>query len=248
MFFVCFFDGRNPKDMSKIMADFKCKLIVIDGLDGSGKATQSQLLSKRLNEMGYRARTISFPDYESDSSALVRMYLGGKLGSSPDDVNAYAASTFYAVDRVASYINTWRRDYESYDYIIADRYTTSNIIHQMAKVAESERDSYIEWLYDFEFNRLELPAPDMVIFLDVDPAISQKLIYGRYGGDESKKDIHESDFAYLLRCRGSAVYAIERLGWVRIDCTEDGEMRTIEEINDDIISLLQNGDTNDKID
>ena len=220
------------------MVKNKCKLIVIDGLDGSGKATQTKLLSQRLNERGYHARTISFPDYDSDSSALVKMYLGGQLGDNPDDVNAYAASSFYAVDRVASYINTWRKDCDTYDYIIADRYTTSNIIHQMAKIKESERDSYIDWLYDFEYNRLELPAPDMVIFLDVDPAISQKLIYGRYGGDESKKDIHERDFAYLMRCRSSAVYAIERLGWVRIDCTADGEMRSIEEINDEILSLL----------
>lgn len=229
------------------MANHQCKLIVIDGLDGSGKATQSKLLAERLTEMGYRARTVSFPDYESDSSALVKMYLGGKLGSSPDDVNAYAASSFYAVDRVASYINTWGRDYASFDYIIADRYTTSNIIHQMAKVEESKRESYIEWLFDYEYNRLELPAPDMVIFLDVDPAISQKLIYGRYGGDESKKDIHESDFAYLLRCRSSAVYAIEHLGWMRIDCTEGGEMRSIKDINDTIISLVQNGDNNNGI-
>lgn len=220
------------------MVKNKCKLIVIDGLDGSGKATQTKLLSQRLKERGYHARTISFPDYDSDSSALVKMYLGGQLGDNPDDVNAYAASSFYAVDRVASYINTWRKDCDTYDYIIADRYTTSNIIHQMAKIKESERDSYIDWLYDFEYNRLELPAPEKVIFLDVDPAISQKLIFGRYGGDESKKDIHERDFAYLMRCRSSAVYAIERLGWVRIDCTADGEMRSIEEINDEILSLL----------
>ena len=222
------------------MANTKCKLIVIDGLDGSGKATQSKLLADRLNERGYKARTISFPDYESDSSALVKMYLGGRLGSSPDDVNAYAASSFYAVDRVASYINTWRAYCEEYDYIIADRYTTSNIIHQMAKVAEDERDSYISWLFDFEYNRLELPSPDMVIFLDVDPAISQKLIFGRYGGDESKKDIHEKDFAYLLRCRSSAVYAIEHLGWRRIDCTADGAMRSIESIGDSILDLIMN--------
>ena len=220
------------------IAQNKCKLIVIDGLDGSGKATQTKLLAERLNENGYKARTISFPDYDSDSSALVKMYLGGKLGSSPDDVNAYAASSFYAVDRVASYINTWRADLDEYDYIVADRYTTSNIIHQMAKLKENERDSYIEWLFDFEYNRLELPAPDMVIFLDVDPAISQKLIYGRYQGDESKKDIHESDFRYLMRCRESAVYAIEHLDWVRIDCTKGGEMRAIEDINDSIYSLI----------
>lgn len=220
------------------MANNNCRFIVIDGLDGSGKATQTKLLAQRLNENGFKARTISFPDYESDSSALVKMYLGGQLGSSPDDVNAYAASSFYAVDRVASYINSWRKDLEEYDYIIADRYTTSNIIHQMAKIDESERDSYIEWLFDFEYKRLELPAPDRVIFLDVDPAISQKLICGRYKGDESKKDIHERDFAYLMRCRSSAVYAIEHLGWVRIDCTEGGSMRTIEDIGDSIYALV----------
>ena len=223
------------------MADKKCRLIVIDGLDGSGTATQTKLLAQRLNALGYKARTVSFPDYESDSSALVRMYLGGQLGSSPDDVNAYAASSFYAVDRVASYINTRGWDRGEYDFIIADRYTTSNIIHQMAKVAESERESYIDWLFDFEYNRLGIPAPDMVIFLDVDPAISQKLIFGRYGGDESKKDIHESDFAYLLRCRSSAMYAIEHLGWIRIDCTEGGEMRSVEDIGDSILSLVKDG-------
>ena len=237
---ICFRTKENAEDMGKIMTNNKCKFIVIDGLDGSGKATQSQLLSKRLCEMGYKARTISFPDYESDSSALVKMYLGGKLGSSPDDVNAYAASTFYAVDRVASYINTWRKDYESYDYIIADRYTTSNIIHQMAKVAESERDSYIEWLFDFEYKRLELPAPDMVIFLDVDPAISQKLIYGRYGGDESKKDIHESDFSYLEKSYENAKYVASKFGWQTVPCVKDGNIRPIADIQADIVKIVEN--------
>lgn len=220
------------------MANTKCKFIVIDGLDGSGKATQTKLLAQRLQERGFQARTISFPDYESDSSALVKMYLGGQLGDSPDNVNAYAASSFYAVDRVASYINTWKKYFDEYDYIIADRYTTSNIIHQMAKVREEERDGFIDWLFDFEYNRLALPAPDLVIFLDVDPAISQKLIFGRYGGDESKKDIHEKDFAYLMRCRSSAMYAINRLGWVKIECTENGGMRTIEDISDSIMALI----------
>ena len=217
----------------------KCKLIVIDGLDGSGKATQTKKICERLNALEYKARTVSFPDYNSDSSALVRMYLGGKLGNSPDDVNAYAASSFYAVDRVISFINTWGKDYSEYDYMIADRYTTSNIIHQMAKLLESERDDYINWLFDFEYNRLGIPAPDLVIFLDVDPAISQKLIFGRYQGDESKKDIHEKDFEYLMRCRDSAAYAIKRLGWSRIECTANGAMRTIEDINDEIYTLIK---------
>ena len=221
------------------MAEKKCRLIVIDGLDGSGKATQSKLLAQRLCDMGCKAETISFPDYASDSSALVRMYLGGRLGSSPDDVNAYAASSFYAVDRVASYINSWGRDYAEYDYIIADRYTTSNIIHQMAKLPEDERADYVEWLYDYEYNRLGLPAPDMVIFLDVDPDISQKLIFGRYSGDESKKDIHERDFKYLLRCRTSAMYAAERLGWITVKCSEGGSMRSIDDIGDSILDLIK---------
>ena len=221
------------------MAKDKCRLIVIDGLDGSGKATQSKLLAERLSGMGYKAKTISFPDYESDSSALVRMYLGGRLGDSPDDVNAYAASSFYAVDRVASYINSWGRAYAEYDFIIADRYTTSNIIHQMAKLPEGERDDYVEWLYDYEYNRLGLPAPDMVVFLDVDPDISQMLIFGRYQGDESRKDIHERDFAYLLRCRASAMYAADKLGWIRLDCSADGAMRSIEEIGGDLLKLIK---------
>ena len=221
------------------MPQGKCRLIVIDGLDGSGKATQSELLARRLNDMGYRARTVSFPDYESDSSALVRMYLDGRLGENPDDVNAYAASSFYAVDRVVSYINSWGRDYNEYDYIIADRYTTSNIIHQMSKLPESERGEYIEWLFDYEYNRLGIPAPDMVVFLDVDPSVSQKLIFGRYRGDESKKDIHERDFAYLLRCRKSAVYAIEKLGWIAVNCTEGGSMRSVEDIGDSLLDLIK---------
>lgn len=221
-----------------IMPQKKCKLIVIDGLDGSGKATQSKLLCERLNDLGFKSRTVSFPDYESDSSALVKMYLGGKLGNNPDEVNAYAASSFYAVDRVASFINSWGRDYAEYDYMIADRYTTSNIIHQMSKLDINERDEYIDWLFDYEYNRLGIPAPDIVIFLDVDPEISQKLIFSRYQGDESKKDIHESDFEYLLRCRKSAAYAIENLGWQTINCTENGAMRSIEDINNDIFGLV----------
>lgn len=216
-----------------------CKLIVIDGLDGSGKATQTLRLCERLNAMGYKARTLSFPDYESDSSALVKMYLGGELGDDPDAVNAYAASSFYAVDRVASFLRSWGDDYKSYDYIIADRYTTSNIIHQMSKLAADERDSYIDWLFDYEYNRLGVPEPDMVMFLDVDPDISQKLMLGRYKGDESRKDIHEKNFSYLMRCRESAVYAISKLGWKVIKCDDGAGMRTIEDISDEISAIVE---------
>ena len=230
--------GDQLRERRVSMMKEQCRLIVIDGLDGSGKATQTRLLCERLCDMGYKARTLSFPDYASDSSALVKMYLGGQLGESPDDVNAYAASSFYAVDRVASYLNGWGKDMGRYDFIIADRYTTSNIIHQMAKVGPSERDGFIDWLLDFENNRLGIPAPEKVLFLDVDPDISQRLMLRRYAGDETKKDIHERDFAYLMRCRESAVYAIGRLGWTAVKCDDGKEMRSIEAINDEILAII----------
>lgn len=214
------------------------KLIVIDGLDGSGKATQSKILCEKFNELGLKARTLSFPDYESDTSALVRMYLSGELGDNPDDVNAYAASSFYAVDRVASFLNKWKKDYETYDYIICDRYTTSNVIHQMSKIDSNDREAFCEWLFDYEYNRLRVPAPDMVLFLDVHPAVSQKLIFSRYQGDESKKDIHEKNYRYLLSCRESAVWACEHLGWTVIRCSDEEKMRTIEDISEEIFSVV----------
>ena len=221
------------------MTPDRCKLIVIDGLDGSGKATQCARLCETLSGMGYRVRPLTFPDYDSPASEPVKMYLHGQLGSSPDDVNAYAASSFYAVDRVVSYINSWGKEMDDLDFIIADRYTTSNIIHQMAKVAPEERDGFIAWLNDFEYNRLSLPAPDMVIFLDVDPAISQRLMLGRYDGNEDKKDIHEKNRAYLSRCRDSAHYAIERLGWTVVSCDDGDSIRPIAQIADAILTLIK---------
>ena len=222
------------------MAQKRCRLIVIDGLDGSGKQTQAKLLCERLRAQGDTVRALSFPDYQSDSSAPLRMYLEGRLGASPDDVNAYAASTFFAVDRVASYINDWRSALDRCDWIIADRYTTSNIIHQMSKLPESERDSFIRWLFDFEYRRLELPEPDLVLFLDVTPAVSQRLLLERYHGDDSKKDIHERAADYLARCRTSAVYASETLGWRVVRCDDGSVMRSVEDIGDEIFEMIRN--------
>ena len=216
----------------------RCRLIVIDGLDGSGKQTQTAMVRESLSSMGYKARTLSFPDYDSDSSALVRMYLGGQIGSRPDDVNAYAASSFYAVDRITSYLTKWRGDYLSYDFIIADRYTTSNILHQMSKLPDSERLGFIEWLLDFEYVRLGLPEPDKVIFLDVTPAVSQRLLAERYGGDESRKDIHEKAVDYLLKCRRCAEFAVAELGWDVVHCDDGENMRTREDIRDEILVLI----------
>lgn len=214
------------------------KLIVIEGLDGSGKATQAKLLAQTLAENGERVKKITFPDYESDSSALVRMYLHGEFGSKPGDVNAYAASAFYAVDRYASFKKDWGEVYQSGGLIIADRYATSNGIHQCSKLDESEWDEYLKWLDDFEYKKLGIPAPDVVIYLKADTDISQKLMSGRYGGDESKKDIHEGDIEYLKRSQKAAAYCAQKLGWKTVECVRDGKMRTIEDIHNEIMTLI----------
>lgn len=214
------------------------KLIVIEGLDGSGKATQTKKLKEYLAENNEPVMQISFPDYDSPASSLVKMYLGGELGDNPNDVNAYAASSFYAVDRVASYLQNWKKDYESGTTILCDRYATSNIIYQMSKFPKEKWDSFIAWQYDFEYNKLGLPAPDKVIYLDVEPEVSQKLMLKRYLGDESKKDIHEKNLEFLLTCRKSALYAADKLNWTVISCTENGEMKPIEEIFSEILNAL----------
>ena len=205
------------------------KLIVIDGLDGSGKATTADLVVNELNKNNIKAIKISFPDYNSDSSALVKMYLNGEFGKNPNDVNAYTASTFYAVDRFASYKKNWKEKYENGYVIICDRYTTSNIIHQMSKLCDSEKQDYIDWLYDLEYNKLKLPRPDKVMYLDMSPVASQKLMLGRYKGDENKKDIHENNLDYLKKCRENALLAAKMLGWNIINMSKDDIPCTIEE-------------------
>ena len=185
------------------------QLIIFEGLDGSGKGTQTKLTAQRLKEQGRDLRQITFPDYDSESSALVKMYLSGAFGDKPDDVNAYAASSFYAVDRFASYKTDWGRFYEEGGVVIADRYTTSNAVHQCSKLPPEQWEEFLHWLFDYEFHLLGLPAPDSVIYLQVDPAVSQRLMTQRYHGDESKKDVHEKDTEYLAsrtarpRCRAS---------------------------------------------
>lgn len=214
------------------------KLIVIEGLDGSGKATQTRKLYEYMKAFGKTIRQVSFPDYDSPSSSLVKMYLDGQFGSKPDDVNGYAAATFYAVDRYASYKKDWGEDYKNGAIILCDRYVTSNAIYQMTKVDSAERESYLEWLDDLEYNRLGVPKPDIVIYLDVPTKVSQTLMSKRYEGDESKKDLHERNLGYLADCRDSAVYSSDKLGWSVISCTENGEMRSIEDIFGDIISVI----------
>lgn len=214
------------------------KLIVIEGLDGSGKATQAKLLTEHFAAQGIPVRKVSFPDYDSDSSALVKMYLAGQFGSKPGDVNAFAASSFYAVDRYASFKKDWGAFYAEGGVIIADRYTTSNAIHQCSKLESDQWDTYLQWLFHFEYELLGIPAPDCVVYLKVDPEISQKLMTGRYNGDENKKDIHEKDLAYLRRSREAAEYCCKKLGWKEVTCCREDSMRSIEEIQADILAQL----------
>ena len=214
------------------------KLIVIEGLDGSGKGTQAKLLFEALTANGQPVRAISFPNYESDSSALVRMYLQGRFGSRPGDVNAYAASAFYAVDRYAGYKEDWGGFYRDGGILVADRYTTSNAVHQCSKLPEEQWPDYLAWLFHFEYELLGIPAPDKVIYLQVDPDISQKLLLKRYNGDESREDIHEVDRDYMARSRQAAEYCSRHLGWTAVSCVKDGVMRSVDDIHREIMTYM----------
>ena len=212
----------------------KGKLIVLEGLDGSGKGTQAKLLAKHLASQGLPVREVTFPDYASDSSALVKMYLAGQFGSKPDDVNAYAASSFFAVDRYASYKTDWGRFYEEGGVVIADRYTTSNAVHQASKEPENKRQEFLKWLYEFEYDRLGLPRPDLTLYLDVPTDFTEQLLRHREQDTHTTADIHERNSAYLASCRRAGRAAAEYYGWTIISCTENGKMRSIEDIHEEI--------------
>lgn len=208
------------------------KLIVLEGLDGSGKSTQLERLPAALAEQGVEVKTISFPDYSDPSSTLVKMYLSGEFGTSADDVNAYAASIFYAADRYASFVRYWREYYEAGGIVLCGRYVSSNAIHQASKLPESEWGGYMDWLYELEFDRIGIPKPDLTLFLDMPREVADKLISGRYAGDESKKDVHERDMTYMQKCRDAARYAVEHLGWESVCCAKDGAPLRPEEITE----------------
>ncbi len=210
------------------------KLIVIEGLDGSGKHTQAVLLKNYLESIGKSVKMVSFPNYESPSSALVKMYLAGDFGKEADSVNPYTASTFYAVDRFASFRTGWQNFYENGGIIIADRYTTSNAVHQCSKLPHEQWDSFLKWLFEFEYKYMGIPAPDNVIYLRADLEISQKLISGRYNSDETKKDIHERDLNYLKRSQVSADYCAGKFGWNTVECIQNGVMRSAENISEEV--------------
>ncbi len=213
--------------------------IDLEGLDGCGKTTQTELLCKRFEKENIKYKKIKLPDYESDSSILVRKYLNGDFGKNANDVNAFAASVLFAADRFASYTEKWKNDYKNGTLIFSDRYTPANALYQMTKLEPEEWDSYLEWLFDFEYNKIGIPEPTMVVFLDMPVEVSQKLMTSRYNGDESKKDVHECNVEFLRKCRESALYACEKYGWKVISCAENGELLSIETINDKIYEAIK---------
>ena len=215
------------------------KLIVIEGTDGSGKSTQFRLLTEAVEGLGYEFRKLVFPQYSEDSSALIRMYLGGQFGNSPADVNAYAASAFYAVDRYASYKKVWGEWYEQGGLVLSDRYTTSNAVHQASKEPEERRKEFLGWLYEFEYDRLGLPRPDLTIYLDVPTEYTEKLMRSREAATGTSADIHEQDLTYLSTCRKMGKTAAEYYGWTVIDCVRDGAMRSIEDIHQEILGHVK---------
>lgn len=212
------------------------KLIVFEGTDGSGKSTQFHLLTQRLQTMQVDFKTMEFPQYSQPSSSLIRMYLGGEFGTRPGDVNAYAASTFYAVDRFASYRKVWGDYYKNGGVLLSDRYTTSNAVHQASKEPEEKREEFFKWLYEFEYERMELPKPDVVLYLDVPTEIADQMLRKREVATNTHADIHEQHMDYLRLCRSTGLQAAKFYGWTIIECSRDGKMRPIDEIHDEIFA------------
>ena len=218
------------------------KLYVIEGVDGSGKATQTELLYQALLSQGKTVRKVSFPDYDSPSSSLIKMYLNGEFGTDPQDVNAFATSVFFAVDRFASFRKDWKAFYDNGGIIIADRYVTSNLVHQAGKISDdAEKERYITWLNDLEYGIFGLPKPDCVIFLDMPPAYSLKLRQERNTLKQGlTQDIHEADQTYLQQAYDNAVGIAQHQAWHTISCVADTQIRTIEDIHAEILQTIEN--------
>ena len=212
-------------------------LIALDGLDGSGKETQTRLLEDALKARGIPCRSISFPTYDDKMSAAVKLYLGGAFGDDPSAVGGYAASSFYAVDRYCSYMLDWKRDYDDGVVILANRYTTANAVHQLSKLPEDAYDAFLEWLFDYEFDKLGLPAPDLVLYLCVPPAVSDALVKSRSSQTGRSTDIHENNKQHLHDSYRAALYSADKLGWAKIDCASDEQtLRTREDIHAEVLS------------
>jgi len=214
------------------------RLIVFEGTDGSGKATQTALLCRELEQQNIPYKRLEFPRYKEESSALVRLYLNGAFGDKPEDVNAYAASSFFAVDRYASYKQEWGRFYETGGLVIADRYTTSNAVHQCSKLPPEERKAYLDWLFGFEFDLLGLPAPSRVLYLDVPTDLTEQMMRKREASTHTQADIHEKDDAYLRHCRENADFVVNYGHWTKINCAGNGVLRTAEDIHAEVMEKL----------
>ncbi len=210
------------------------RLIVLEGTDGSGKATQSKLLLERLQKEGVDCLPLTFPRYGEPSCAPVELYLSGKLGARPGDVNAYAASSFYAVDRYCSYKQSWGGFYERGGVLIADRYTTSNAVHQASKLPRAERKAFLDWLFGYEYGLLGLPEPTAVFYLDVPIELTERMMRRREAETGGAADIHERDEAYLRACRETGEQLVADYGWQYVDCSRDGSMRRVEDIHEEI--------------
>lgn len=215
------------------------KLIVLEGTDGSGKATQCAALAEALEREQICYKKIEFPRYSQPSSALIQMYLEGQFGSKPTDVNAWAASTFYAVDRYASYKQDWGDFYEQGGLVLADRYTTSNAVHQGSKLPPEQRKDFFQWLFDFEYRLMGLPEPDLVIYLDVPVDLTERNMHRRELMTNTTADIHEKDTGYLRQCRIAAGEAADLFLWRRVACTANGKMRSIDEIHRDVYAAVK---------
>ena len=215
------------------------KLIVFEGIDGSGKSTQFDLLCSRYVNEGLDFKRLRFPRYDKPSSALIKMYLGGDFGGDPDAVNAYAASAFYAVDRFASFIQDWRDYYDRGGLVLTDRYTTSNSIHQGAKMPPAQREQFFNWLYEFEFTYIGLPAPDLVIYLDIEAEQATRRLHIRQDETGTTGDIHEKDAKYLEHCALTGSLAAAHYGWHKIRCFDGVHERAADEIHHEIYTTLK---------
>lgn len=211
---------------------------MFEGIDGSGKSTQFKLMCERLERENVDFKRLVFPQYSEPSSMLIRMYLNGDFGTDPEAVNAYAAASFYAVDRYASYVQKWRDYYKNGGIILTDRYTTSNAVHQGSKIAPENRNDFFRWLYEYEFDLLGLPAPDSVIYMEIPLEVSVEQMRKREAETHTHGDIHETDMEYLAKCCDSGGSAAEYYGWDKIVCVKDGKMRSMKELHEEIYEIL----------
>ncbi len=218
------------------------KLFVIDGTDGSGKQTQLQKLKERFDKEKIEYKTVSFPNYDSPSSSLVKMYLGGEFGTDSKKISPYIASTFYAADRYATFQKGYKQYYDDGGIILADRYTTSNMVHQAGKIQnDQEREKFLNWLWDFEFNLYGLPVPTQVFFLNMPTEYALKLMENRENKitHESQKDIHEKDINHLKDSYNEACKLVKKYNWCEIKCIKENKIRSIDDIHEDIYSQIK---------